>query len=145
LGAEHGRGHLYRALIEGIALDVAMGLAHIEGATGEVIRDVVAIGGGARSRLWRQIVADATGRAVLVSETVEATCLGAGMLAAVGAGWYADGATAARAMQGDLAERTVPDEVRHARYARLLPIYQDLHPAMARTFARLAAFREETY
>ena len=88
LGIGHGRAHYYRALLEGVALDLAMGYAAIEAATGEPIRELLAIGGGAKNALMRQIVADATGRPVLVSSTVEASCLGAGMLAAAGAGWY---------------------------------------------------------
>ncbi|HYZ35058.1 MAG TPA: FGGY-family carbohydrate kinase, partial [Crenalkalicoccus sp.] len=138
---EHGRSHAYRALVEAIALDCAMGYAAIEAATGERITELLALGGGARSRLWRQVVADAVGREVAVSETVEATSLGAAMLAAVAAGWYPDAASAARAMQGAVRERLAPDPARAARYAELLDIYRGLHPALRASFARLAAFR----
>jgi xylulokinase len=142
LCADHGRGHLYRALIEGIALDTASGYAAIEAVTGEPVREIVVIGGGAHSPLWRRIVADATGREVLVSDTVEASSLGAGMLAAVAAGWYASPAEAARAMQGRTHDRLTPDNHRVALYAELREIYDGLYPALRQSFARLARLKE---
>lgn len=144
LGVGHGRGHLYRALMEGVALDLAMGYAAIEELTGEPVDELVAIGGGARSPLWRQIVADATGKRVTVSTTVEASCLGAGMLAAHGAGWHPTIEAAARAMQGAVDTTAEPDPERAGIYGRLLPIYRDIYPAMQATYARLAAFRTGT-
>ena len=138
---DHDRGHVYRALIEGIALDQAAGYDAIE-ARGEPIEEIVVIGGGAKSPLWRRIFADATGRELVASETVEASSLGAAMLAAVGAGWYASPPEAARAMQGRLSERLSPDPHRHAIYRELGAIYAGLYPAMTETFARLARFRE---
>lgn len=140
LGPGHGQAHVYRAMMEGIALDEAMGLDAIERVTGEKVRAITMIGGGARSPLWRQIVADATQRPVHVSETVEASCLGAGMLAAVGAGWYADTASAARAMCGTAKLTVMPDAERAAVYRELLAAYAELYPALRTTFARLARF-----
>jgi xylulokinase len=136
-----GRGHVYRALIEGIALETALGYAAIE-AAGEPVKEIVAIGGGAKSALWRRIFADATGREIAVSETVEASSLGAAMLAAVGAGWYPTPAAAARAMQGRLSERLAPDPRHVAAYGALAQIHAGLYPALTETFARLASFRE---
>ncbi len=141
LAPEHGPGHAYRALVEGIALDCAMGFAAMEASTGEPVTELLAIGGGARSRLWRQVMADATNRPVTASETVEASALGAGMLAAVAAGWYGSPSAAARAMEGAERERHQPDPSRAARYAELLAIYRSLYPALRESFARLAAFR----
>jgi xylulokinase len=141
LGTGHGRGHYYRALMEGVALDLAMGYAAIEAATGEAVDELLTIGGGAKSALMRQIVADATGKPVRLSSTIEATCLGAAMLAATGAGWYRTPAEAARAMQGEVALTVEPDAGRFAVYQDLLAIYRDLYPALRESFARLAAFR----
>jgi xylulokinase len=121
-----------------------MGYAAIEELTGEPVDELVAIGGGARSPLWRQIIADATGKRVEVSATVEASCLGAGMLAAHAAGWYPTIEAAARAMQGAIGTTAEPDAERARTYGRLLPIYRDVYPAMQATFARLAAFRSMT-
>ncbi len=89
LSLNHGRGHLFRALLEGCSFALrdivdrldAMGLA------GDEIR---VVGGGARSALWLQMKADVTGRVVRVLAADEATALGAAMLAGVGAGTFRD-------------------------------------------------------
>ena len=141
LGTGHGRGHWWRAMLEGAALDCAMGYGAIERATGEPVTELLTIGGGARSALMRQIVADVTARPVRISSTLEASCLGAGMLAASGAGWYVSPAEASTAMQGEVELTVEPDPVQVPRYRELLAIYRDLYPALRTTFARLAAFR----
>ncbi len=140
MAPEHHRGHVYRALIEGIAMELALGYQALAD-NGVAVSEIVAIGGGAKSLLWRRIVADATGRAVCASQTIEASALGAGMLAAFGAGWYPSIAAAARAMQGEAREILAPQPPAAARYAALLDIYQGVYPAMQDSFARLAAFR----
>jgi sugar (pentulose or hexulose) kinase len=57
----HRRAHLYRAVLEGIALEQALVTRLIEEDAGIRVREFVAIGGGAASDLWRQIMADACG------------------------------------------------------------------------------------
>ena len=118
-----------------------MGYGAIAAATGKPVREILTIGGGAKSALMRQIVADATGRPVQVSSTLEASCLGAAMLAAAGAGWHASPAEASAAMQGEVVLTIEPDPIRAGHYRELLAIYQDLYPALRATFARLAAYR----
>src|SRR5437763_629312 len=81
------RADVYRALLEGAALELSMLTHRIVKESGEAIDHYVAIGGGAASDLWCQILADASGLAVNRLATVEASSLGAGMAAAKGAGW----------------------------------------------------------
>ncbi len=140
LAAEHGRGHLYRALMEAVALDMAMGYEAVERITGIPIEEFRVIGGGARSALWRQILADATGRPIRLSATIEATCLGAAMLAAAGVGWYAGPAEAA-AMGGAIAGEEHPRPEGREVYAKMLELYREAYPALRGLYARLAAFR----
>ena len=140
LAAEHGRGHLYRALMEAVALDMAMGYEAVERITGIPIEEIRVIGGGARSALWRQILADATGRPIRLSATIEATCLGAAMLAAAGVGWYAGPAEAA-AMGGAIAGEEHPRPEGREVYAKMLELYREAYPALRGLYARLAAFR----
>ena len=97
LSANHGRAHLYRAALEAITAEIARGLAAMAGE-GIDTRRIRVIGGGARSPLWLGMIADATGLPVERSLTVEASALGAGIVAAVGAGWYPDFRRAAGAM-----------------------------------------------
>jgi sugar (pentulose or hexulose) kinase len=116
LGPGHKPVHIHRAILEGITLDTVMGTQASEAASGRRIDHYVAIGGGAKSRLWRQMLADASGKAVHVSDTVEASALGAGMLAAAGAGWFPSVSAAADAMAG-ATQAYEPDAAKFDRYA----------------------------
>ncbi len=100
----------------------------------------VAIGGGAASSLFRQIMADALERPVKVLDTVEASALGAAVAAAVGAGWYGGFAEAASAMAGRITDETTPVARNVKRYRELKGIYADLWPAIAKVNDRLSAF-----
>src|SRR5882724_11520823 len=136
------RGDIYRALLEGIALEQATSTDGAIAATGVPIDRYVAIGGGAASDLWAQILADATGRPVQRSTTVEASSLGAAIAAAKGGGWYGTIAQAVAAMAGRPVRSFEPEPKRSARYAELRAIHADLWPTLSAWNARLAAFAE---
>jgi sugar (pentulose or hexulose) kinase len=140
LTGSHRLGHLYRSVLEGIALEQALVTGMIEERTGVQVREFIAIGGGASSDLWCQIVADASGKTVRRSTTVEASSLGAAMCAAVGAGWFPDAAAAAEAMSGEIIRETEPSPDRSARYSELLGIYREIYPRLRETFSRLTRF-----
>lgn len=140
--ASHRRGDIYRAVLEGMALYQAVVTDDCSAATGKAVDRYVAIGGGAASDLWCGIIADAGGRVVERSATVEASALGAGMAAAKGAGWFATIAAAAAAMSGAAVSRIEPNSERGARYGELLELYRDLWPAIADWNRRLARFAE---
>ena len=141
LSGEHGRAHLYRAMMEGIALDQAMGTANIERVTGQTVHELMTIGGGSASELWCQIIADATGKPVRRLATAEATSLGAAIAAAKGAGWFAAAADAVAAMGGRVESTIEPDAGRHARYQELRALFEQLYPATCEIQAALAAFK----
>ena len=141
LSGSHRRGHLYRSLLEGIAMEQALVTGMIEDATGVAVKEFIAIGGGAASDLWCRITADATGKVILRSRTLEASSLGAAICAAVGAGLFADAAEAARAMSDKVLRETQPSSENCARYADLLAIYRELYPSLRGTFANLTRFR----
>ena len=85
-----------------------------------------------------QIMADVTGIPVVQSTTNEATCLGAGILAAVGGGWYADVRAAADAMTGTAA-RYVPAPATMEVYNRLYQeVYRTLFPTLQAALDRLS-------
>lgn len=136
------RGDIYRAILEGIALEQTATTNRAAAATGDAIDHYVAIGGGASSDLWAQILADASGRPVRRSTTVEASSLGAAMAAAKGAGWFPSLAGAAGAMAAMPARTFEPHPASSARYAELLAIQGDLWPALAAWNGRLARFAE---
>jgi ribulokinase len=97
LTLEHGAAHLYRAILEGCAYGIRNVLDTLSSG-GCVIEELRACGSGAASVLWTQIIADVTGRRVLVSEEKQATCLGSAVCAAVACGAYPDLETASAAM-----------------------------------------------
>jgi xylulokinase len=140
LTGSHRLGHMYRSLLEGIALEQALVSGMIEEQTGIPIREFVAMGGGSASDLWCQIMADACGRTVRRSRTVEASSLGAAMCAAVGAGWFVSAADAAAAMAGEIVREIDPDPHQMMRYCELMEIYREIYPRLRDTFHRLARF-----
>lgn len=83
------RAHFARACMEGVAYSLRHNLevAQEAGASAGTLR---ARGGAANSRLWTQIKADITGKAIQVPASVAATSLGAALLAGVGVGAYRD-------------------------------------------------------
>ena len=134
----HGRAHFYRAILEGIAYEQRLVGDAMMAAAGQRFAEYVGMGGGSRSRLWLQIMADVTGVPVVQSTTNEATCLGAGILAAVGAGWYADARAAAEAMTGT-SGCYVPDGATMAVYNRLYQeVYRSLFPTLQAALDRLS-------
>ena len=110
LRPSHTRGHLYRAVLESMTGWIARTIRDMKREDVTVDR-IVAVGGGANSKLWLKMIADATGLPIQISNTIEASSLGAGMIAATGAGWYPDVQAAANAMSNarDAATAT-PDE-----------------------------------
>jgi len=99
LSPTHGVAHVYRAILEALTLESARTIAAFA-REGLAPSRIVAVGGGARNRLWTQMLADATGLPVALSANPEASSLGAGMSAAVGCGWHETFAAAAAAMSG---------------------------------------------
>ncbi|WP_415853662.1 xylulokinase [Sinomonas sp. G460-2] len=133
----HGKAHLYRALLEGLAFEQRLLTTGAENALSQPVTEVVALGGGSRSPLWCQIIADVTQRSVSVVREPESTCLGAGMLAASALGIHDSVETAAKAMSGiGVSYEPEPDQA--ASYDRLYSVYRDVYPANREIFARLA-------
>lgn len=137
------RADIYRALLEGIALELSMITHRIMRETDSPIDHYVAIGGGAASDLWCRILADASGLRVDRLATLEASSLGAGIAGVKGIGWYASFAEAAAAMSGRPVASFEPDERRHRRYGELRAIYEDLWPIISDWNSRLTRFARE--
>lgn len=134
---EHGREHLYRAILEGIAFEQRLATEGVEAAIGQPLEDYVVMGGGSKSPLWCQIIADVSGKRVVRSANPEATCLGAGMLAAVAVGWYRDVAEAAAAMTRTGATYE-PVPATQGIYNQLYrDVYVGLYPALRSSLQRL--------
>jgi ribulokinase len=121
LTLKHTPAHIYRALIESICLGTRA-IVEAFGTAFEARRIVVA-GGATNSPFWLQIHADTLGLPLEVTEQPEAPCLGAAILAAMGAGAYPDIDSACAAMVRT-ARVIEPDMDAHAAYAPIYARYQ---------------------
>jgi xylulokinase len=130
LAGHHGKEHMFRALMEGIAFEQRLAFEAMEARLEHPIELLLATGGGSRSALWRRIVADVTRKPVVACREAETTSLGAGIHAAAAVGWYGSLAAAAEAMTGEGA-REEPDEAGAARYDELFAVYRELYPRTA--------------
>ncbi|ESZ68112.1 xylulokinase [Mesorhizobium sp. L103C119B0] len=97
MAPEHTTAHLYRACLEAITLEFARSLVAVRDKRLATER-ILAIGGGASNPVWLKMIADSTSIPVTLSLSNEASALGAGIYAAVGAGWYQSLQTAAEGM-----------------------------------------------
>lgn len=137
LSGLHGKAHMYRAILESLALEERLLVGGVEAATSQTINDIVLLGGGSRSALWCQIIADVLGRSVKLAREQESTALGAGIHAAAAAGLHADIRTAADAMTG-VARSFEPNAAAHARYAGIFDAYRSIYPGLKQTFRLMA-------
>ena len=110
----HTRAHFFRALLEGIAFDLRRGLGILEKGAGMNIERIIVAGGGSRSDIVVQILADVLGLPVTRPESEELSALGAAMVAALGAGIHPTPAAAVEAMRGPTAEiKPQPETAAH--------------------------------
>ena len=137
LTLSHGRGHLIRAVMEGVTYSMRESLAIFEGLD-VPIRQIRASGGGARSSLWRQIQADMFGRKVVTINSEEGPAYGVALLAAVGAGAYRD-ITEACSATIRVVQQTAPNRAAKKVYDRAFPIYQQLYRSLKSDFKAIAA------
>lgn len=138
LGLQHGRGHLWRSLLEGIALGFMDCQAVLEEG-GVVLREVVAANGGGKSALFRQILCDALGVPLAYTPKGGGTVAGAAILAGVGAGILGS-VEDARGWRGEMI-RHEPDRAAHARYRELLGLRRGAYEGLKGVFEGLAGFR----
>ena len=133
----HGRAEMARAVLEGVAynLRIILDAFRDQGAPISALR---LIGGGARSPLWRQILADVFDLPVLRPKLlVEATSLGAAVAGGVGVGLYPDYSVAADMVHIDPGEE--PQQAVAARYQELYPLFKETYDALVGVYDHIAA------
>lgn len=141
LSIKHKRAHLARAVLEGVALNLRLILQAID-STGCRQPGLRAIGGGAQSDLWCQIVADVTGERITRTKHPQfAGAIGAGLLAAVATGAFPDLEAAAASVQID--RETLPTPGSGAIYKPLHRAFTELVPAARRASRTLERCRSE--
>ena len=128
LTLKHGRGHLFRAALEGIAFGTELILETMRN-NGFAAETVVLAGGATRSDLWLQIHADVSNLPLTLTKVPDAPALGSAILAAVGSGAFSDIGTATQKMVQ--VDRVIePNQETHARYQPFYQSYQNHYLAM---------------
>ncbi len=131
-GDVHGRAHVYRAILEGLAYGLREGAERTVKASGVTIRELRVSGGGSQSRAAVQLFADVFGIPASRPHTHEAAGLGAAIDAALGLGIHPDPVTAVAEMVR-IGERFEPSRDASRTYEDLyrsvyLPMYERLRP-----------------
>lgn len=125
----HEQGHFCRAVMEGVTFALKDSQRIME-ENGVVSQKIIASGGGAKSPLWLQIQADIFEKEIVVTQTEEEACLGACLIAGIGAGIFHDPA--------DACQRLVKLQDRHYEpissnveiYRQRYEIYRELYPQL---------------
>ena len=136
LTVRHTRGHLTRAVLEGVAFGLKDSFGLIQSAGLGQINQVRASGGAMKGALWRQILADILGTDLVETNTTEGGAFGAALLAGVGVGIWKDVPTAC-AETVQITRTTHFDQQRSAGYQNSYSIYQSLYPLLQSTFAKI--------
>lgn len=141
LTAGHKRGHLIRAILEGVAFSLRDSL-EIFKEMGIPVEQIRASGGGSRSPLWRQIQANIFDKEVATLRESEGSAFGAALLAAVGSGMYRSVADAAREAI-KLSDTVAPEPKAVETYDKFYQVYRDLYPAARSIAHRLSDLASE--
>ena len=136
LTLRHTRGHVFRAVYEGIAFGIRQILELLDTEANPVQR-LVAVGGGTQGSLWTQVVSDVTGRVQEVPEETIGAAYGDALMAAIGAGLVSPDTNWARA--GDVVE---PNSEHRELYDELYELYSSLYPATRDHVHALARIQE---
>jgi D-xylulose kinase len=130
----HTRAHMYRAALEGVAFGFRH-MAEIIEQQGVQIKEVIAVNGGAKSPLWRQIFADVLNARINYYVGGAATLLGDVALAGVGTGCFED-LGVVRKWQ-EILETQNPDPEKHELYTRYYALYRKTYEQLKEVFGDL--------
>lgn len=135
LTVRHDLRHLTRAVLEGVAFGLRDGLDLMLASGLRAPTEIRASGGGVRSTLWLQILADILQAKIVTPNTEEGAAYGAALLAAVGAAWFGTVEDACRAW---VVTRPASEPSAHTElYVRSHQRYQELYPALRPTFSAI--------
>jgi xylulokinase len=130
------KGHLLRAMIEGLSFQFLQIIGGLQASLGVTPDRFVAVGGGAQNAFWTQVKADMVGKPFEIPHIEEATPLGAAILAGIGVGLYRDEQEAFQRVYrpGHVFE---PNLRLTSQYQERFHIFQRLYPALREIHADL--------
>lgn len=130
----HGKGHFIRAVMEGVAFSLK-DCFHLAESMGLMVDEFILIGGGAKSRLWAQIVCDVLGKKVSRPEVTDAS-FGTALLAGVGTGVFRDLTDAVQRCVRREDELT-PDPRNRAFYEKQYKYYGQIHDRLQNLYTEM--------
>ena len=136
LTLRHDKRHLVRAVLEGVAYSLRDSLELFR-ELGVPVEQVRASGGGARSPIWRQILADVFGTELVTINITEGAPYGAALLAGVGTGVYASVPEACSATIR-IDSRIEPIAANQVRYDEYYAVYRSLYPSLKPAYDAIA-------
>ena len=136
LTLRHQKAHLIRSILEGVAFGLRDSLEIIRDM-GISVKEVRALGGGARSSLWRQMQADIMNLEMTTLNVTEGAAFGAAILAGVGIGAY-DSVEEACDNLLLIRSRTKPIRENVKVYDEYYKVYRSLYPALTRDFDKIS-------
>ena len=131
LTASHEQGDIIRGLLEGTAFEFEYMRKTIESLNIASISKLIATGGGTKNKHWMQIKADVSNCTITIPPVVEATLLGAALIAGLGCGLYRDEEEVMQLINDSDKVQVHPNNANHQKYKRLfnegyLPLQQPL-------------------
>lgn len=140
LGLHHNKAHMIRAVLEGVVYNLYLVLQTLQNTIGKA-ESIHAAGGFARSKLWRQMLADVFNREVVVPESYESSCFGAAILGLLALEEIADLNVAAQMVGATHRHQPIARNV--ASYQKVMPIYQRLLAKLRPEYAALAQLQAD--
>lgn len=136
LTSKHDRGHLARAVMEGVAMSLRESLEIIK-QLGVPVREMRLSGGGAKSPLWKQIFADVMEQPACTINAEQGPAFGVALLAAVGTGQFKNIEEACKATI-EVVSKTPPKKAAVKTYNKMFPIYQSLYGSLHGAFEQIS-------
>jgi xylulokinase len=138
LTLRHGKTHMTRAVLEGVSFGLKDSLSLIQ-SLGVQPEKVILSGGGARSDLWKQMLADVFGVSCTLVNATEGAAYGAALLASVGCAAYSCVEGASKAWIRETEQIKIG--ANHSGYQKNYKVYKDLYHALKTSFSKLTVER----
>lgn len=136
LTTAHERGHMARAIMEGVAMSLRESLEIIK-ELGVPVKEMRVSGGGAKSTLWKQILADVMNQPACTMNAEQGPAFGVALLASVGDGQYKTIEEACKATI-EVTTKTPPSRNASKTYDRSFEIYRSLYGSLKHAYQAIS-------
>ena len=142
ISGKHDQRHFVRSVLEGVTFALKDSLELIKDK-GVKIKEIRAIGGGAKSRIWQQILADILGKEISLLNVEEGPAFGAALIAGVGVGVYNSFAEAVNRII-KVKKTVIPSIQNTEKYNHYYQLYKKLYYSLKEDFKELKNLTSST-